>query len=95
MPYTEGGTGYRETDTSAIAAQAVEPKAGTVRAQVLAQFHRNVFPMTADEIAGQLGIEFITVRPRVTELGNRGLLKDSGVRRIGRFGRPQIAWEIA
>lgn len=95
MPYTQTGVGYSNTDTSIAAAAAIEPRAGTIKAQVLAAFHDNPFPLTADEVAILLDLEFITVRPRVTELGNDGRLRDSGSRKIGRFGKPQIAWELA
>jgi len=95
MPYLENGTGFRNRDTSAAAAAAIAPKSGTIKARVLAEYHAHPFPLTADEVAKRLDLEFISVRPRVTELGNDGLLKDSGSRKVGRFGKEQIAWEIA
>ena len=95
MPYLDNGTGYRDRDTSAAAAHDIAPVSGTIRARVLAEYHANPFPLTADEVADRLGLEFISVRPRVTELSNDNLLRDSGVRKMGRFGKEQIAWEIA
>lgn len=94
MPYNETGVGHANRDTSQAAAEAIAPKAGTIKDRVLEAMHAHPFPLTADEIAKRLNLEFISVRPRVTELANANRVKDSGVRRIGRFGKEQIAWEL-
>lgn len=95
MPYTETGVGYRNTDTSAAAAAAIEPKAGTIKAKVLDYLHAHPFPMTSEEIAAGLNIHYRSVQPRLAELRNDNRVKDSGTRKIGMFGKDQIAWEIA
>lgn len=96
MPYLEGNNaGFKARETSESAANAIAPKAGSIKEKVLRVYHGSPFPLTADEVAEALGLEFISVRPRVTELGNDNRLKDSGIRRKGRFGREQIAWELA
>ena len=94
MPYLENGTGHANTDTSIAAAKDMAPISGTIRERVLAVLHSTPFPLTADEIAKVLDIDFISVRPRVTELRNANRVKDSGVRRVGRFGKEHIAWEL-
>ena len=95
MPYNEKGeAGYKQRDTSESAAKAIEPKAGTIKHKVLQVYHGHPFPLTADEVAEMLRMDFISVRPRVTELVNDNRLMDSGVRRVGRFGKTQIAWRL-
>lgn len=95
MPWTDQDHGYKRPGPSESAANLIAPSAKIVRAKVMELLHRNVFPMTADEIADALNIDPFTVRPRVSELARDGRLKDSGLRRPGNRGRTQTCWEIA
>ena len=92
MPYTENGTGYANTDTSHQAALSIEPKKGTIAAEVLAFLRNHSQPYTADEIAEHIERPFLSVRPRCSELALSGHLQDSGKRKTGRYGKPAIAW---
>jgi predicted ArsR family transcriptional regulator len=58
--------GYKEGGTSKDAAAAVAPSAGTIRMTVLR--HILSTPSTADEVAAALGMDILTIRPRVSEL---------------------------
>lgn len=94
MPYGSEGVGYARTDTSEAAAKHIVSKSQHLRVQVLAYLKTVKTPQTSDEIADALGKDFISVRPRLTELRNAGQIEDSGVRRKGRYGRPTIAWKV-
>ena len=51
-------------------------------------------PRTSFEIADILRLSLVTVSPRLAPLRDKGLIKDSGIRRIGQSGRSRIVWEI-
>ena len=51
-------------------------------------------PMTSFEVADILRLSLVTVSPRFAPLRDKGLIKDSGVRRMGESGRGRIVWEI-
>jgi predicted ArsR family transcriptional regulator len=89
-PHTPG---HRQTDTSADAADAMQPLAETVRASCL-DVLKSRGPLTADETADALGLSILTVRPRMTELRQMGLARDSGDRRPNRSGKSAIVWEL-
>jgi hypothetical protein len=65
--------GLKAAGPSSDAAQKVTPHAVTVRERVL-QFLRSVHPasFTSDQIAVRLGISFLSVKPRVSELRLQG-----------------------
>lgn len=92
MPYNLQGVGFRNRDTSAAAAQQVD--AHTWRGYALAALRRADSPLTADQIAGQIGAPITTIRPRMTELAHLGLIEDSGQRVATPAGRGAIAWRI-
>lgn len=85
--------GFRDTDTSRAAADAVKPKASYVQARVLEAL--KVRPMTSFEIAAHLRFRFETVQPRTAELRAKGLIEDSGARGISRDPtRKAIIWRL-
>jgi predicted ArsR family transcriptional regulator len=51
-------------------------------------------PQTINEVADVLRLSLVTVSPRFAPLRDKGLIKDSGVRRLGEAGRSRIVWEI-
>src|SRR5262245_34263437 len=84
--------GFKEGDTSRDAAVAVEKEALTVRERVL-QLYQSGEGFTADEVAAELGLSILTVRPRVTELKALGYLTDSGERRTNQSGlKAKVMW---
>lgn len=86
--------GYRDTDTSKAAAEAVKPKASWVQTKVLEALA--VRPMTTLEIAAHHRLRYETCQPRTAELRAKGLIEDSGLRGISRDPtKAAIVWRIA
>lgn len=51
--------------------------------------------MTTHALAAVLGLELVTVSPRMKPLVTAGLVRDSGRRSESPSGRPRIIWVIA
>lgn len=84
--------GFRHTDTSYDAAQAIAPSAATLRAKVLRLLADG--PLTADECADRLRIDRLSIRPRLTELKLAGSVIDSGERRLNASYKRAIVWRL-
>lgn len=84
--------GQRDLFTSAAAARRIAPDAARFRAMVLNRFRQGDW--TADEIAADLGISILTVRPRVTELKKLGHIEPTGGRRTNPGGSTVRVWRI-
>jgi predicted ArsR family transcriptional regulator len=50
--------------------------------------------MTGDEVAAFLGVDVLTIRPRLTECFNRGLIETTGERRPTPRGRTADVWRV-
>lgn len=83
--------GAQDRDTSRDAADEVAVNAPQMRARALAVLERSR-GLTADEVAGKLGLSILSIRPRVTELSRLGKVRDSGTRRPNASGRNAIVW---
>ncbi|MCG7348949.1 hypothetical protein [Sphingomonas sp. ACRSK] len=83
--------GTQDQDTSQAAAEAIAPEAHLLRGRALAVVKRSN-GLTADEVAGRLGLSILSIRPRLTELSRLGLVRDSGLRRRNASGRKAIVW---
>jgi len=83
--------GARERDTSFAAAEAIAPKAQTLRELCMTVFHAED-GLTADEVADVLGHSILSVRPRITELARLDYIEDSGNRRPNISGKKAIVW---
>jgi predicted ArsR family transcriptional regulator len=84
--------GWKARSTARAAADSVAPKAPRLR-QMCLDTLRTSGPLTADEIAARLGIDRLSIRPRLSELSSLGQAKDSGVRRSNASGKSAVAWE--
>jgi len=85
--------GYRSTDTSQAAAEAMKPKVSVLRRMVLTALETG--PMTTLEIAHHVRQRYETIQPRTSELKDMGLIEDSGERGISRDPRKKaIIWKI-
>ena len=83
--------GSQERETSRAAADAVAERAPHLRARALAVIERSN-GLTADEVAGRLGLSILSIRPRMTELARLGRVRDSGARRPNASGKKAIVW---
>jgi len=85
--------GHRNVDTSISAANTLAPKLGPLQQKALAAI-RSTGPrgLTADELAARLGLGRATIQPRTTELRRKGLVQDSGHRRLNSSGKRAIVW---
>lgn len=89
--------GWKGKETSRLAAQAIAPKQKRLWEQVLEAFRQG--PATPEQITDRLnrmgGRRFLlmSVRPRCSELGKKGLIRDTGRRGIGEGGAATV-WEL-
>jgi hypothetical protein len=83
------------SSTSQAAAEAILPKAGTLRRKVLDYLvGRGVHGATDEEIQGGLQMGANTERPRRIELVNALLVRDSGTTRPTRSGKQAVVWAV-
>ena len=89
------GPGFKSAGPSQEAAERVASKAKVLRDQVL-QTYRDRAPagFTADEIARDLNVSILSVRPRVSELHRNGYLKGTGQRRRNESGMSATVWAL-
>lgn len=86
------GPGYKATGTSADAAAAIAPDNDRLEQLTLASLRRA--PKTMDEVAEDLGIDRLSIRPRGSALKEKGLIKATGKKRKNRSGRPANVWMV-
>jgi predicted ArsR family transcriptional regulator len=88
--------GFKEATTSREAAEAIEAegRAGRLR-EAVKRWFADGNQGTADECAAALGESILAIRPRVSELRNRGFLIETGERRQSSGGRMSHVWARA
>lgn len=89
--------GHRSnTDTSIDAAIAIAPKLGRLQRMVSeAVKGRGVYGLTPEEAADLLNMDRVSVQPRFSELKRKGVLVDSGKRRINPSSRKRaVVWVL-
>lgn len=85
--------GHTDDDTSLLAAEAIEPIAGSLRAACLMLLRGE--PLSADEMAYIIGASPFTIRPRVSELFRLGLIEKTTGRRRNKSGKLAVVWRAA
>lgn len=93
MGYTKEGVGYQGGDTSLQAAQSNVGKKLTLREQVKNVLCGTSKALSTEQIAEMLGRPYVSVQPRLSELANDGLIRDSGKRGKTQWGKQCILWE--
>jgi predicted transcriptional regulator len=85
--------GFRDTDTSIAAADAIASSAGRLQRMVLFAVREvGERGLTSEEIAARLDVGFASIQPRTSELRRKGLIEDSGQRRRNLSGKAAIVW---
>ncbi len=80
----------RHSETSATAAEEIQPKVGHLQGVVLAAISGR--PSTDEELIYGIPMAANTLRPRRRELQLMGLVEDSGERRHTRAGKLAVVW---
>lgn len=95
FPYAAGSKGAAETGREA--AEAINKKLGRLQRLVQGAVKaRGRYGLTAEEAAGILYMDRVSVQPRFSELKALGLVKDSGLRRINPSSRKRaVVWVLA
>jgi hypothetical protein len=75
------------------AAEAMGSTANKMRAAVLAQFTQYPAGATAGEVARDLDLSVLSVRPRVSELKRLGEIRQTGARRKNESGMTATVWQ--
>lgn len=83
-----------DPDTSWAAWKSIEPTVAALRMRVLTSL-RVDGAQTTGEIAARLGAARDSISPRMAELHDRGLVVDTGLRRLMDSNRRQIVWRHA
>jgi hypothetical protein len=88
--------GFKSRGTSSSAARRIAPHAEALCDRVFAFLKAN-YPaaFTADEVADRLGQSFLSVRPRLSELGRSELIEPTLERRKNRSGMLAKCWRAA
>jgi predicted ArsR family transcriptional regulator len=86
--------GFKVAGPSEQAAKAITGSANKMRAAVLAQIAQYQHGATADEIARDLNLSVLSVRPRVSELNRNGEIEQTGARRKNESGMTATVWRI-
>lgn len=84
--------GHKATGASQ---DAIAPRAPRIGDQVLRAIAGHPSGVTADEIAAELHLSVLTVRPRVSELCRLGEIRPTGDRRCNASGLKASTWRVA
>jgi len=86
--------GWKKRDTSIEAAVSIAARAPKLRDRVLATIKASGHHgLTADQVAARLGISILSARPRLSELVDLKLIRDTGHRRRNDSGKNAIVWQ--
>lgn len=93
-PIYPDAPGFKVAGPSEQAAKAITGSANKMRAAVLAQIAQYPHGATADEIAKDLNLSVLSVRPRVSELNRNGEIEQTGARRKNESGMTATVWRV-
>tara|TARA_Y100001937_G_C7110846_1_gene327485 strand:+ start:504 stop:824 length:321 start_codon:yes stop_codon:yes gene_type:complete len=81
-------------DTEIATAHKVAPRVVGRRLQILCGLAQLGEAVTGSELAKNLGLSILSVRPRLTELQEINCILDTETRRKNEFGNTEIVWKI-
>lgn len=84
---------HSDPETSHAAAQDMESKANRLESLVLAFLLEYRGGLTSHELVAATGLNWNTLTPRIRPLVRKGLVMDSGERRVGPCGKKCIVWK--
>lgn len=84
--------GWKARDTSRAAAEAIKPRAMSLRARVYESLRQA--PGTPEDVAERLGEPVMNIRPRCSELSARGMIEETQQRGPAMGGRRAIVWRV-
>jgi hypothetical protein len=90
--YNNNGIGHQDNDASKEAASFNLEGKLSIRQQVANLFDLHG-KLTVEQVSLLLNKPEISVQPRVTELKNSGYVKNSGDKRVGKWGTKVTIWE--
>lgn len=90
--YNKDGIGYQNNEASQDAANFNKRGKITIRQKVSNLFDEHG-QLTVEEVSSLLNLAEISVKPRVTELKNVGYIRNSGLRKMGKWGTTITVWE--
>lgn len=82
----------KDSETSAAAAESMEPVAGTLRGQILGLLRNYPPGFTCEELELALKLRHQTTSPRLWEMQRQGLVRQSDARRKTTSGRLAVVW---
>jgi predicted ArsR family transcriptional regulator len=85
--------GFKARDTAEAAARAITPRAPRLQQLVIDQLLL-YGPATADEIADNMRVDRLSIRPRLSELARLGKVRDSGQRHKNASGKAAVVWTL-
>ena len=81
-------------DTERMAAEFIAPKVTGLRLKTLQSLAAAPSGLTGSQVADKMNAWIYSVKPRLTELQNMGLVQDSGERQPNERNRPEVVWQI-
>ena|SRR5690242_1064017 len=85
--------GHRGVDTSIDAARSIGISASRLQRIALRAIRSaGARGLTTNELAARVRIDRDSIQPRTSELRERGLIRDSGARRLNANGKRAIVW---
>lgn len=80
-------------ETERTAARKVAPRVVGRRLEALGVLAR-LGKASGSDIASTAGLSILSIRPRLTELQEMGLIEDTNSRKENAWGNPEIVWTI-
>ncbi len=91
MPYNQSKIGYQQNRSSKQAADFNKEGKLTIRYQVLELFKEHG-ELNSEQVSQLLNKPEISVKPRITELKNAGVICNSGKKAMGKWGTSITIW---